>query len=443
MQDNQLASLPVKAIGKIIEQYSIKDVYVCLSGGMDSVCLTEVISDEVLLDSVSVKIFHINHGLSDHGDKAEKFCRNLANKKNLPIIFHRVTEKPSSGESLEDWARIMRYEYLSNLLNVSSLALTAHHAQDQTETIIQRILRGSGPYGLTGIPRLRRLGNGWLYRPFLEVKKDELTSFSSRKKLQWLEDPMNQDLRFTRNRIRKAIIPELEKISTGFEKNLRKLSGIQFDLVSHIDALTDSKIIKKMEDKKKVPLKLLKEVDVPIKIFVLHSILRRFGISKISHKKLKEILRQITEARAMKLPSIEVNDRVVRIYKGSLYVTKSVKFSNERPRPFFWEYKESIRLPWGTLRYSSFGSKEEKIPKQFIVKFRGGGEKINQDRRCSKKLKKIFQELSIPPWERNQIPIIYEANEVVSVGGCAIKYQLKKKSYLKNIVFDWDIYYAV
>ena len=250
MQD-RIVSRVRETVAELVESYLIQNIYVCLSGGMDSVCLLEILSTIRPLNSASLNIIHVNHNLSSHGDEAEKFCENLARKKNIPLIVFRAPLKSIPEKGVEEWARNFRYESISQYISKSSLVLTAHHAKDQTETLIHHIIRGSGPYGLAGMPRLRKIGEGWLFRPLLDVPKEKIQNFSEANNLQWLEDPANQDLRFLRNKIRKLIIPRLADTSVQFETNLKKMAEIQRNLASYIDDITEKKVISKLYDKKK------------------------------------------------------------------------------------------------------------------------------------------------------------------------------------------------
>ena len=440
----RIESRVTKAISELIETHSIKDIYLCLSGGMDSVCLLEILTNNKPLISASLNIIHVNHNLSIHGYEAEKFCSNLAIEKKLSFTVYRAPLESTPEKGIEEWARNFRYESVAKHTSKSSLVLTAHHAKDQTETLIHHIIRGSGPYGLSGMPRLRKLGDGWLFRPLLDIQKEKLEELSRAYNLTWIEDPTNRELRFLRNKIRKLIIPKLEDTFVHFELNLKKMANIQRDLASYIDDFTEKKIISKLNDRRIVPLSLLLDVDDKIRIFVLQSILRRFGVFKLGQKKLEEILRQIMEAKRMKQPSIDVDQRVVKIHKGCLFVLRASVYCGEKPKPQCWQSSDIIDFSWGTLRYVTQGRDiDRKAKRTFSVEFRKEGEKVNLEGRCTKKLKKLFQELSIPPWERPLIPIIYEAGELVALGGVSVKGKAEKFNHLKKIKFDWKIYHSV
>ena len=146
----------------------------------------------------------------------------------------------------------------------------------------------------------------------------------------------------------------------------------------------------------------------------------------------------------MKQPSIDVGERIVKIHKGRLFVLRTSIYCEERPKPQCWSSSDIIDFSWGTLRYATQGQDIDiNTKRKFSIVFRTKGEKINLEGRCTKKLKKLFQELSIPPWERPLIPIIYEAGELVALGGVSIKGKAKKFDYLKKIKFDWKIYHSV
>ena len=168
------------------------------------------------------------------------------------------------------------------------------------------------------------------------MPREKIQKLAQIKNLQWLEDPANHELRFLRNKIRKLIIPGLADTSMQFETNLEKMAEIQRNLASYIDDLTEKKIISKLNDRKTVPLILLKNVDAKIKIFVLQSILRRFGIYKLGQKKLEEIPRQVMESKRMKQPSIDVDDKVIKIHKGCLFVLKNIIYYEQKPGSQLW-----------------------------------------------------------------------------------------------------------
>ena len=127
MQDRIITRVK-ETITELIEFHSIKNIYVCLSGGMDSVCLLEILSTIHPLSSASLNIIHVNHNLSSHGYEAEEFCKNLATKKNIQLIVFRASPESNPEKGIEEWARNFRYESISKFIKKSSLVLTAHHA---------------------------------------------------------------------------------------------------------------------------------------------------------------------------------------------------------------------------------------------------------------------------------------------------------------------------
>ena len=145
--------------------------------------------------------------------RQRNFLQNLATKKNIQLIVFRAAPESTPEKGIEEWARNFRYESISKLIKKSSLVLTAHHAKDQTETLIHHIIRGSGPYGLAGMPRLRKIGESLLFRPLLDVPRKSYKISLKSEIYNGLKDPANHELRFLRNKIRKLIIPGLADTS--------------------------------------------------------------------------------------------------------------------------------------------------------------------------------------------------------------------------------------
>ena len=192
-----------KIIGKIP-----KDVYLACSGGIDSM----VALDFLRRGRRMVTPLYFNHG-TEFGDKCENFLKGL----DIGVICGRITKEKEKGRSQEDWWRECRYEFLDQFSN--RLVITAHHLNDNIETMLQGIANGK----LKQIPYQR----GNYIRPFLQVKKSQIVNYATRHNLKYLNDPSNKDNKYTRNRIRNNIVPELLKVNPGLYKSMSKLINIK------------------------------------------------------------------------------------------------------------------------------------------------------------------------------------------------------------------------
>jgi tRNA(Ile)-lysidine synthase len=193
------------------------EVLVALSGGPDSVALLEGLLQLSTSLSISISAAHLNHRLRGwESDEDERFVRSLAAKRGVRLIVEARDVKGvqrREGGSLEEVARRARYAFLREAAKRSGCKKIAlgHNSEDNAETILMNLLRGSGLTGLSGIPFSRREGEFNIIRPLLGVSKSEILSFLKEQGLAYREDSSNQDESFTRNKIRHTLLPFLEK----------------------------------------------------------------------------------------------------------------------------------------------------------------------------------------------------------------------------------------
>ena len=196
-------------------------VLLACSGGRDSQVLMHVAA--VLRPAVRPVVAHVHHGLQPHADDWLQFCADEARVLGLRFLARRLDpatrpplQRPGSLSGLEAWAREGRYRALADMAAAvgARVVITAHHANDQLETVEMRRRRGSGVLGLAGMREQAPLPHapaGYrLLRPFLSLSRAQLAHWAETHGLQWVEDPSNQDLRFTRNRIRDALDRQLQ-----------------------------------------------------------------------------------------------------------------------------------------------------------------------------------------------------------------------------------------
>ena len=211
---------------------------VAYSGGADSRLLLSLTKDYGDTHGVPVYAAHLHHGIrGEEADRDLAFCRRTAAALNIPLFEKRV-DVPAlaalSGRSLETEAREQRYEFFREIMEANKipLLLTAHHADDQLETLLHRFLRGTGTHGLSGIPEVRPLAYGTAVRPLLSLTKAEILTACTEMGLDFVTDSTNDQPFTTRNRIRKEIIPLLEDM-TG--KNLPQQAALRLSRAAQED----------------------------------------------------------------------------------------------------------------------------------------------------------------------------------------------------------------
>jgi tRNA(Ile)-lysidine synthase len=192
-----------------------------ISGGIDSTALLDAFARGRLNKLVveqsrdgrsstatmhKLTLVHFHHG-TPHGQKAEKFVRKLAAKYDLPLELGSTKKKLKSEAEFRE----VRYEFLfaAKKKLAADWIVLAHHADDQAETVLFNLIRGSGLAGLAGMPEKR----GALWRPLINVPKSKIEQYAKKHKLKWLDDPTNRNPKFARNRLRNSVLPELGQIN--------------------------------------------------------------------------------------------------------------------------------------------------------------------------------------------------------------------------------------
>lgn len=189
-------------------------VLLAVSGGTDSVALLRSMAALKTSGAGQLCVAHLNHRLRPDADADERFVRDLCARLNLPCeIGHADVGRQSAGDGIEAAARVARYRFLEEVAGRfgARFVATAHTADDQAETVLHRILRGTGIRGLSGMRRTRPLGHATLIRPLLQIRRSELTAYLDALGQPFRHDKSNTDTCFTRNRIRHELLPRLQK----------------------------------------------------------------------------------------------------------------------------------------------------------------------------------------------------------------------------------------
>lgn len=197
-------------------------ILVAFSGGADSLFLLNELSRQQ--QSRPLLAVHIDHGLDDDSAARAKQARALAEQVNVPFIA--LPLNLTLDRNIEAQARQARYAALASLMEDDEVVATAHHADDVAETLLLRLLRGSGIEGLAGIEPCRRFGSGWLIRPMLQCSRSHCVATLTKHQLQWIEDPTNASLDLDRNHLRQVILPLLQDRFPGAIEALNRSAGL-------------------------------------------------------------------------------------------------------------------------------------------------------------------------------------------------------------------------
>ena len=224
------------ALHKLLPDTSGLRIGVACSGGPDSVALLSALLTIAPLRSYRLRVLHVNHGLRPESDQEQDMLQTLCQQWRVPLSVKKL-QPPPGLKGIEAWAREARYTFFQENLAVAPLdyIATAHTQDDQAETVLFRLMRGSARRGVAGIPPVR---DNWLIRPFLHCSRREIDAYTKEKKLPYVTDPSNADLRFTRNKIRHVLLPFLEKeFSPQIRRHLASLAETTREEEDWLEAL--------------------------------------------------------------------------------------------------------------------------------------------------------------------------------------------------------------
>ena len=200
-----------------IQQLGLNQLVLGLSGGLDSMVLLELCHQLTQSSTIKLSAVYIHHGLSANADQWAAFCQQQCLQRNIAFEVQKV--QLNSNANIEAQARAARYSALAAFVVTPQTALlTAHHADDQLETLLLALKRGAGPAGLSAIAAVQPFAAGWLLRPLLEFSREQLEAFAKEQQLEWIEDESNNDSRFDRNFLRLQVIPLLQQRWPAFRQ---------------------------------------------------------------------------------------------------------------------------------------------------------------------------------------------------------------------------------
>ena len=265
-----------------------KSIFIGYSGGPDSTALVHLLSILNARQELNLKAIHINHNLSKYSSIWENHCVETCSKLNVNLITKSIEIKVDGG-GLESASRKARYKVFEKILNRDDQLLLGHHSDDVAETLIMRLMRGTGPDGMEG-PKLKRsLGQGVLVRPFLGVSKKEILDYLKKHNIDYIKDDSNLSSDFDRNYLRNEIFPMLEKKWNNFSNRVSNFSKIIKDRNDNYSDLMHEKYDDLISNS--INLKKLKELSDALIADVLRYSIKKCNIAVPNSKIIEEIIK--------------------------------------------------------------------------------------------------------------------------------------------------------
>ncbi len=426
-----------KKIKILIKKYQY--FLVGFSGGIDSTVLLHELYLQSLKNKIHIRAIHINHNINKYSNKWSKHCKKICKKLNIKLIIKKIDILIKNN--IECSLRKIRYNiYKKNKLN-KEIILTAHHKNDQCESFFLALKRGSGPKGLSGIKKKIKINKKIIiYRPLLKINKKKIKKYAVEKKLIWIKDNSNTNIDFDRNFLRLLIIKKIVKKWPYFLSSVYRSAKICLEQEKILNYLLKKKT-KKIIYKNTLNFKKILKLKKNIAFLIIRKWINLNNKLMISYKLINYIWKKFIKLNNKTYFQIFLKEFLINKYKNTLYLTK--KYKNINKKTFLWKnIKKKFYLPYGNgyLKINVNKKKTKKSIRQpkknelVYIKFNIKN-RINIKNK-KKKIKKIWQEKKIFPWERKYIPIIFYNKIPISCPNIFITENGKSNKKL-SLIIKW------
>lgn len=394
---------------------------IALSGGLDSTVLLAALAATRVAASPPLRAIHVDHGL--HPDSAlwSAHASEVSSRLGVPCDVARVDAAAARGESPEAAARAARYAALAARLREGEVLLTAHHGDDQLETVLLQWLRGGGLRAVAGMRHVSAFGRGWLARPLLDCTRAELEVWAISQGLGWLDDPSNDDVRFDRNFLRLEVLPTLRARWPAAARTVGRVAARAAEALD-LEAEVAAADLARAAAGETLSLERLRQLPAARQRLLLRAWLRARGFGPPAEATLEGLRRDMLVAGDERIPETCWPGASVRRYRGRLYVSRTGAADGWRPGR--WAPGAAFDLGTdGRLEFeaclgagigrSRLGADLEVVHRPAGATFVPGGRTLRRD------LRKWLQERGVLPWRRASLPYVLAGGEIVAIGDLA------------------------
>lgn len=400
---------------------TLKRLCIAYSGGVDSHVLLHASRALIQAGTVSIPLraVHINHQLQTQSPAWKRHCAAVCQQLGIDFTGIDVDASASTGQSPEEAAREARYAAINRQLCAGDALLTAHHRNDQAETVLLQMLRGSGVAGLAAMPPQQPRGEGVHLRPFLDLPQTVLADYADTHGLQWVEDPSNQATHYQRNYLRQTLWPLITARWPSADATLARVAHHSAEAAG-LNATLANKDSEQVIDRDHcIHLASLLQLDAPRQRNVVRHWLKQASGRFPSQRLMQTLLTTVVNAKGDAQPAVQHDTLTVRRYRGRLYALPSLPTLPPHWSLVWQNTQQPLEIPalGLTLPVSLLStSDDESLHKGRVeVTLRRGGETISLAGRPRKSLKALLQEKGVPPWQRSRSPLVYVDGVLVCI----------------------------
>ncbi|MEZ8632019.1 tRNA lysidine(34) synthetase TilS [Vibrio lentus] len=424
----------IETFTSVLHQSALKPsrLIVAFSGGVDSRVLLELAAQYSRTHGIECRAVHVHHGLSENADHWVEQCQTWCDALSVSLAVERVSLDINCGESVEKLARDARYQAFQQHIRQGDVLVTGQHIDDQLETFLLALKRGSGPKGLSSMAKVMSFGEAFIVRPLLSVTRADIEESARDMGLTWVEDESNQDLRFDRNFIRHQVTPTLTERWPSFRESVSRSAQLCAEQELLLDELLESHFLQALggSNSKSLSIEALSQHSDLLRARLIRMWISHCNQPMPSQKQLKLIWDEVACSQADANPKLVLNDVEIRRFNNQLYLVQDTKDLSNWVSEILID--ENLLLPdgLGEIHLNSLpsdsvtrncDSQSFSLPDTSAtlrVIFNPEGLSAHPvGRGHSRKLKKLFQEYQVPSWLRRRTPILMDSDRVIAVLG--------------------------
>jgi len=415
------------------------DFSIALSGGIDSIVLLHSLSQLKAKLNLKLSAIHVHHDLSSNADEWLTFCYKECKKLGVPIKSEKINIQHDISMGIEAAARKSRYRVLEAYRK--DILVLGHHQNDQAETLLLQLFRGSGLNGLAAMPVFDK--ERFIWRPLLKINKEAIEGYAKENNLTFITDESNDNLKFDRNFLRKKVLPLIQSRYPDIVNTISRSSeNIAEGLNLHKAIAKEDANLFFSKNKERLSLTMIKVLE---RERVINLIRWWLGVNKImmpSKKTMNELYKQIKDVKRDALLNIDISKSMsIKAYHDELFlVEKTIKID---PYELIWRGEQEVELPCKTKltfkKSLGAGFSLSKVgSKTLTIQNRNGGESFKpKNNQPTRTLKYLLQTSNIPPWKRHLMPLIFSENDLVAVPNFGIHYKFQANKDEIGWEVDW------
>ncbi|MBK4714057.1 MULTISPECIES: tRNA lysidine(34) synthetase TilS [Tenebrionibacter/Tenebrionicola group] len=396
---------------------------VAFSGGLDStVLLYRLVQLRERHPALQLRAVHIHHGISRFADAWVEHCQEICDSWNVPLQVRRVTLE-NRGQGPEAQAREARYRALASALAPDEALVTAQHLDDQCETLLLALRRGSGPAGLAAMPQRLAFAHTVLLRPLLDTPRSELEAWARQHRLCWIDDDSNADDSFDRNFLRLHVLPLLQARWPHFARAAARSAALCGEQEQLLDELLSDALSGLLGADNTLRIAPLAEMSEARRNALLRRWFAHLKVAMPSRAALTRLWEEVACAREDAAPQLRFGAYAVRRYRGALWWVKT-RMSLDGVCLKWRDSRQPLVLPeglgmlcWGD---SGIAVRPPRADEPVSVRFGAHGQIHIVGRERGRTIKKLWQELGIPPWQRAATPLLFYGEQPVAAPGVFI-----------------------